>query len=102
MSEQEDEISAIKLDLNHNNSILEEENKKLQPLRDKKMECVAKLQKLNLEMENLDEEEARVKNLHNKLKKNLITIDLILRERKVYLLMLILMKKEYWVKKMNY
>ena len=40
------------------------------------MECVAKLQKLNLEMENLDEEEARVKNLHNKLKKNLITIDL--------------------------
>ena len=75
LSEQEDEISAIKLDLNHNNSILEEENKKLQPLRDKKMECVAKLQKLNLEMENLDEEEARVKNLHNKLKKNLITID---------------------------
>ena len=59
LSEQEDEISAIKLDLNHNNSILEEENKKLQPLRDKKMECVAKLQKLNLEMENLDEEEAR-------------------------------------------
>ena len=75
LSEQEDEISAIKLDLNHNNSILEEENKKLQPLRDKKMECVAKLQKLNLEMENLDEEEARVKNLNNKLKKNLITID---------------------------
>ena len=75
LSEQEDEISAIKLDLNHNNSILEEENKKLQPLRDKKMECVAKLQKLNLEMENLDEEEARVKNLQNKLKRSLITID---------------------------
>ena len=33
LSEQEDEISAIKLDLNHNNSILEEENKKLQLTR---------------------------------------------------------------------
>tara|TARA_B100000965_G_scaffold162446_2_gene135309 strand:- start:828 stop:3272 length:2445 start_codon:yes stop_codon:yes gene_type:complete len=75
LSEQEDEISAIKIDLNHNNVILDEENKRLQPLRDKKMEGVAKLQKLNLEMTNLDEEESRIKNLQNKLKKNLDTIE---------------------------
>ena len=38
-------------------TLLEEENKKLAPLRDKKMESAAKLQKLNLDMTSLDEEE---------------------------------------------
>ena len=38
LSEQEDEMSAVKIDLNHNNSLLEEENNRLSPLRDKKME----------------------------------------------------------------
>ena len=41
----DDEISAINIDLNHNNTLLEEENKKLTPLRDIKMESAAKLQK---------------------------------------------------------
>ena len=50
LGEQEDELSAINLDLNHNNTILENENLKLSPLRDKKMESLAKLQKINLEM----------------------------------------------------
>ena len=47
-SELEDEISAIKIDLNHNSQLLDEENKKLSPLRDKKMENLAKIQKINL------------------------------------------------------
>ena len=34
LSELDDEMSAINIDLNHNNSLLEEENKKLSPLRD--------------------------------------------------------------------
>ena len=50
LSELEDEISAINIDFNHNNTLLEEENKKLAPLRDKKMESAASLQKLNLDM----------------------------------------------------
>ena len=75
LSELEDEISAINIDLNHNNTLLEEENKKLSPLRDKKMESAAHLQKLNLDMAGLDEEEARVKSLQEKLEKSIKTVE---------------------------
>ncbi len=75
LSELDDEISAINIDLNHNNNLLEEENKKLSPLRDKKMESVASLQKLNLDMAALVEEEGRVKSLQEKLEKSLKTIE---------------------------
>ena len=75
ISELDDEISAINIDYNHNNSLLEEENKKLAPLRDKKMESAASLQKLNLDMTNLVEEEARVKSLQEKLEKSVKTIE---------------------------
>ena len=84
MSEQDDEISAIKLDLNHNNNLLEEENKRLAPLRDRKLESLAKLQKLNLDMESLVQEESRVKNLEIKLQKSLQTIRSILEKEKKY------------------
>ena len=75
LSELEDEISAVNIDLNHNNTLLEEENKKLAPLRDKKMESAARLQKLNLDMAGLDEEEARVKSLQEKLEKSIKTVE---------------------------
>jgi len=86
LSEQDDEISATKIDLNHNNSLLEDENNRLAPLRDKKMESIAKLQKLNLNMANLIEEESRVKGLQIKLQKNLEMLDSDLeRERSIAL-----------------
>ena len=75
LSELEDEISAINIDLNHNSTLLDEENKKLAPLRDKKMESAASLQKLNLDMASLVEEEARVKSLQDKLEKSIKTIE---------------------------
>ncbi len=75
LGELEDEISAINIDYNHNNTLLEEENKKLSPLRDKKIESAATLQKLNLNMSNLVEEEARVKTLQEKLEKSIKTIE---------------------------
>ena len=75
LSELDDEISAINIDYNHNNTLLEEENKKLSPLRDKKMESAATLQKLNLDIKNLTEEEARVKSLQEKLEKSIKTVD---------------------------
>ncbi len=75
LSEIEDEISAINIDLNHNNSLLGEENKKLAPLRDKKMESLASLQKLNLEISNLEEEDKRVKSLQEKLEKSIKTLE---------------------------
>ena len=86
LSELDDEISAINIDLNHNNNLLEEENKKLAPLRDKKMESAAKLQKLNLDITSLDEEENRVKSLQVKLEKSIRTIESDLeRERSISL-----------------
>jgi chromosome segregation protein len=75
LSEQDDEISAVKIDLSHNNDLLEEENKRLAPLRDRRMETQASLQKLNLEMSNLDEEELRIKNFQIKLQNSLETLD---------------------------
>ena len=75
LGELEDEISAVNIDYNHNNTLLEEENKKLSPLRDKKIESAASLQKLNLDMSNLEEEEARVKTLQEKLEKSIKTIE---------------------------
>ena len=75
LGELEDDISAVNIDFNHNNSLLDEENKKLAPLRDKKMESAASLQKLNLDMTNLEEEESRVKSLQEKLEKSIKTIE---------------------------
>ena len=75
LGEQDDELSAVKIDLSHNNELLEEENKKLAPLRDRRMENQAKIQKLNLEMLNLDEEEARIRSLQIKLQKSLETLE---------------------------
>ena len=75
LSELDDEISAINIDYNHNNTLLEEEKKKLDPLRDKKMESAATLQKINLEMKNLEEEETRVKSLKVKLEKSIKMVE---------------------------
>ena len=75
LGELEDDISAVNIDFNHNNSLLDEENKKLSPLRDKKIESAASLQKLNLDMTNLEEEESRVKSLQEKLEKSIKTIE---------------------------
>ncbi len=75
LNEVDDEISAIYIDYNHNNTLLDEENKKLTPLRDKKIESAASLQKLNLDMSNLIEEESRVKNLQEKLEKSVKTLE---------------------------
>ena len=75
LGELEDDISAVNIDLNHNNSLLDEENKKLAPLRDKKMESAASLQKLNLDIANLEEEESRVRSLQEKLEKSIKIIE---------------------------
>ena len=74
-NEIDDDMSAVRIDIGHNNSLIEEENKKLQPLRDKKIENLSKLQKINLEISNLNQEEKRVKDLNIKLQNNILLID---------------------------
>ena len=69
------EINSLKTDIEHTNNLIEEENKKLQPLKDKKIENLSKLQKINLEVTSLQEEEERIKDLNKKLLGSIKTID---------------------------
>ena len=71
----DNQLNSLKMDIEHTNNLIEEENKKLQPLKDKKIENLSKLQKINLEVTNLQEEEERIKDLHKKLLANIKTID---------------------------
>ncbi len=71
----DNQVNSLKMDIEHTNNLIEEENKKLQPLKDKKIENLSKLQKINLEVTNLQEEEERIKDLHKKLLANIKTID---------------------------
>ncbi len=61
IDESDDEISGLTIELNHCTELLNKENLKLKPLRDKNIEILSKLQRLNLEIENLEEQENRLK-----------------------------------------
>ena len=67
-------MSLVKNEMDRNSELLEEENKKIQPLKDKKIENLSTLQKINLEIANLNEEEKRVKDLSAKLSGNIKVI----------------------------
>ena len=73
-NESEDEISGLTIEINHTNNLLEESNLKLKPLRDKNMEILSKLQRLNLEFKNLEDEEKRAKTDKDRLLKSEDTI----------------------------
>ena len=51
----------MKTIINDKNDLLEKANLKLKPLRDKNLEILSKLQRLNLEFQNLEGEEKRIK-----------------------------------------
>ena len=69
------QINTLKNSIDSTNTLLQEENKRLQPLKDKKIENLSKLQKINLEITNLQKEEERIKDLYKKIQNNLKTID---------------------------
>ena len=54
-------ISGLTIEINYKNNLVEEANQKLKPLRDKNIEILSKLQRLNLEFQNLEDEEKRIK-----------------------------------------
>ena len=72
--ESDDEINGLTIEINHDNNLLQEANLKLKPLRDKNIEILSKLQRLNLELQNLEDEENRAKTDKNKLLKSKETI----------------------------
>jgi len=85
-NESEDEISGLAIEINHSNKIIEEANQKLKPLRDKNIEILSKLQRLNLESKNLIEEEKRAREDKEKSIKSQKTIELdIEREKNIIL-----------------
>jgi len=73
-NESDVEISGFTNEINHKNSLLEEANKKLKPMRDKNLEILSKLQRLNLESQNLEDEEKRAKTDKERLIKSESTI----------------------------
>ena len=75
VNESDDDISGLKIEINHNNNLLEEENSKLKPLRDKNLEILSKLQRLNLEFKNLELEEERAKQEKNRLGQSMDVIE---------------------------
>ena len=60
-NESDDDISGLTLEINYDNNLLEDANLKLKPLRDKNLEILSKLQRLNLEAKNLEDDEIRAK-----------------------------------------
>ena len=81
-----DEIKLIKTDMEKTNKLIHEENERLIPLKEKKLENQSKIQKINLEIQNLNKEEARVKSLNTKLLNNIKLIQSdIEREKSIYL-----------------
>ena len=67
----DNDVNSIKKDIEHNKELVEEENKKLEPLKDKKIENSSSIQKINLEISSLNEKEKRVKDLNIKLLNNI-------------------------------
>ena len=71
-SEAEDEVSALKIEINHYTKLIDEENSKLKPLREKNIENLSKLQRINLELKALEDEgiraEKNIKDMSDSLK----------------------------------
>ncbi len=75
INESDSKISGLTIEINHKNNLSEEANLKLKPLRDKNVEILSKLQRLNLESKNLEEEEDRAKIEKERLIKSQETIE---------------------------
>ena len=72
--ESDKEINNLTNIINQKNNSLSKANLKLKPLRDKNIEILSKLQRLNLESQNLEDEEKRNKTDKDKLSKSQDTI----------------------------
>ena len=73
-SQSDVKVTGLRNDINNKNNLVEESFKKLKPLRDKNIEILSKLQRLNLEFQNLEDEEKRTKTDKERLLKSQNTI----------------------------
>jgi chromosome segregation protein len=71
LNEIDDDISAVTIEKNYSTELLDNENKRIKPLRNDFAEITSKLQRLNLEYEDLFKEEQRIKEEAEKLRVDL-------------------------------
>ncbi len=82
----DEKISNLEDIINKKNNLLEQSNLNLKPLRDKNLEILSKLQRLNLEFQNLEDEEKRIKTDKDRLIKSQNTlVEDIEREKNIIL-----------------
>ena len=74
-SEAEDEVSGFNEKISEIEASIKSEVDKISPLRDKNIENLSKIQRLNLELQNLDEEKIRIQDELENIKKSLQTLD---------------------------
>ena len=74
-SEAGNKVSNYNLQINKFESLIKEENDKVEPLREKNIEILSKIQRLNLELKSLDEENVRTQNEIENIKKSLKTVE---------------------------
>ncbi len=74
-TEAENEVSGFSNKINELEKLIKTEVDKITPLREKNIENLSKIQRLNLELKSLDEENSRIQNEIENVKKSLQTID---------------------------
>ncbi len=74
-TEAETEVSGFNNKINELEKLIKTEVDKITPLRDKNIENLSKIQRLNLELKSLDEENSRIQDEIENVKKSLQTID---------------------------
>ena len=74
-SEAENEVSNFNTEINRFEDLIKNENDKVAPLREKNIENLSKIQRLNLELKGLDEENIRTQSEIENIKKSLKTIE---------------------------
>ena len=74
-TEAEGEVSEFNKKISEIENLITSETDKVTPLREKNIENLSKIQRLNLELQNLDEENTRIQNEIENIKKSLQTFD---------------------------
>ncbi len=74
-SEAEEEVSGFNHKISEIESLIKSETDKVTPLREKNIENLSKIQRLNLELQSLDKENTRIQDEIENIKKSLKTFD---------------------------
>ena len=74
-NEAENEVKSFNKKLDEIENKIKDETDKVNPIRDKNIENLSKIQRLNLELKNIDEESGRTKSEIESIKTSLKTID---------------------------